>query len=131
MNDSWFYFFILGLLLVCFVLWRSGKGKEEVVPGSTKGTFFGGFEMFGIAMVRGTNLLIFLGIILAGFVVAAGMMSERNPAMAVVSVCGAFLVAGLVTGLLSMFAQTYESAVVSKDAQLKILKELEALNRKS
>lgn len=89
------------------------------------------FEDFGISIMRGTNLVVFIVILLVGVFAAIGSMGQGNVVYAVLFCGGGFFAAGLVTGLLSMFAQTYEAVVVSKDAQLKILKELEALNRKS
>ncbi len=135
MSDSAFGFFILAALLVCYVLWKvtsKKKGLDDSVAeakGSAQGTFIGWFEEFGIAMVRGTNLVIFIVIIFGGVVAAMGAMADKNVVYAVLFVGGAFLLAGLVTGMLSMLAQVYESATISKNAQLEILKELKALNK--
>ena len=132
--ESFFLWFLVIALLVCYVLYRSIKRSNAVAADvlETKGsggTFVGWFEEFGISMVRGTNMLIFVLIIFAGVVLAMQFMSERNVPMAVLAVGGSFLSAGLVTGLLSMVAQVYESAVISKNVQVEILKELRAIKR--
>ena len=132
MTDSAFGFFILALLLVCYVLWKMTNKKKDsvvVVEGSTKGTFIGRFEEFGIAMVRGTNLVIFIVIIFGGVVAAMGAIADKNIVYAVLFVGGSFLVAGLVTGMLSMLAQVYESSTINKNTQLEILRELKVLNK--
>ena len=65
------------------------------------------FENFGIAMVRSTNLLVFLSIVFVGVMYALGTFGE-NAAFAIAGLLGAFLVAGLVTGLMSLVIQIYE-----------------------
>ena len=88
------------------------------------------FEDFGISIMRGTNLVVFIVILLAGVIGAMGAMDKGNVAFAVLFCGGGFFAAGLVTGFLSMISQMYEASVISKDAQLQILEQLKQLNNK-
>lgn len=78
----------------------------------------GWFERFGVSMVRGVNLLVFLTIVLAGFLFAVG--AADNPAMGGAVIIASFLLGGLVTGMISLFCQMYDRQV----EQVELLKEL-------
>jgi hypothetical protein len=88
------------------------------------------FEDFGISIMRGTNLVVFIIVLLAGIFAAMAAMEKGNAVYAVLFCFGGFFAAGLVTGFLSMISQMYESLVISKDTQLQILEQLKRLNNK-
>ena len=67
------------------------------------------FEDFGIGMVRGTNIFVFLAIVLSGVLFAIG--SDSGAPFQLFVVIGAFMVAGLVTGVISMACQAHEQLV--------------------
>lgn len=82
------------------------------------------FENFGIAMVRGFNLLIFILINLAG--VAIGFTDLHTPGglpglLGFIAVISALLISGLITGGVSLMLQMHAELVRTRE-QLEVIK---------
>lgn len=76
------------------------------------------FESFGIAMIRGMNIVVFLSVVAAGVLFALG--TPDNPALAGGAILASILAAGLVTGMMSLFIQIYEQQL----EQTQLLKQI-------
>lgn len=66
------------------------------------------FERAAISILRGSNLVVMVLIVGAGFIAALGF-ADQGPVMAGFVVLGSVLVAGLATGLLALLCQIYEN----------------------
>jgi len=80
------------------------------------------FEDFGVGMVRGTNIFVFLAIVLSGVLFAIG--SDSGAPFQLFVIIGAFMVAGLVTGVISMACQVHEHQTRQTALLEELLKEM-------